>query len=118
MKRAMAILALLSAGASALAWASACREPTQLTLELTTDVKCSDHLTTAVVVGTLAQTAQSLAERPPAIQTSAGPQYTGVSGLSSAVRCDTSQPIIGTISRQWVKVELCHQMPTMSAASA
>ncbi|MBL0194135.1 MAG: hypothetical protein IPQ09_07905 [Myxococcales bacterium] len=71
MKRAMAILALLSAGASALAWASACREPTQLTLELTTDVKCSDHLTTAVVVGTLAQTAQSLAERPPAIQTSA-----------------------------------------------
>ena len=54
----------------------------------------------------------------PAIQTSAGHQKTGVSDRIIGARSDTSQPIIGTISRQWVKVELCHQMPAMSAASA
>lgn len=48
---------------------NACREPTQITVELRTDVACSARLTTAVVVGTLPQTNESLASRPAAVQT-------------------------------------------------
>src|SRR3546814_2447477 len=47
---------------------------------------------------------------PPPSQTSAGHHHAGASVFNCGVRCTTSQPIIGTISRQWVKVALFHQM--------
>lgn len=71
-KRTFALLALFTGlGAIGIALVSACQEPSQLTLELTTDVPCADRVTSAIVVGTLAQTAESLSARPPAVQTGA-----------------------------------------------
>jgi hypothetical protein len=63
------LVLLLGASATTGALSGACREPTQITLEVRTDLRCADRITSAIVVGTLAQTAESLASRPPAVET-------------------------------------------------
>jgi len=60
---------LVAASATTGVLSGACREPTQITLEVRTDLRCADRITSAIVVGTLAQTAESLTSRPPAVET-------------------------------------------------
>ncbi len=60
---------LVAASATTGVLSGACREPTQITLEVRTDLRCADRVTSAIVVGTLAQTAESLTSRPPAVET-------------------------------------------------
>lgn len=95
-----------------LAAASACREPTHILLELTTDVSCEQRLTTAVVVGTLADTAKSLDDRPAATATSAcaarggGEAFIGTLAITPS-ESDTGEVAIKVVTGIGIPPEQC-----------
>jgi hypothetical protein len=110
-KRPVAALALACVLGS-LAAASACREPTHILLELTTDVSCEQRLTTAVVVGTLADTAKSLDERPATTATTAcaarggGDAFIGTLAITPS-ESDTGEVAIKVVAGIGVPPEQC-----------
>ena len=109
--RPVAALALACVLAS-LAVASACREPTHILLELTTDVDCQQRVTTAVVVGTLGDTAKSLDERPATTATTAcaarggGDAFIGTLAITPS-ESDTGEVAIKVVAGIGVPPEQC-----------
>lgn len=95
-----------------LAAASACREPTHLALELTTDVSCGERITTAIVVGTLQDSAKSLDERPATTQTSACTQRGAGDGFIGTLAItpsgdDTDEVAIKVVAGIGIPPEQC-----------